>query len=69
MYRVEKKDGRVLVYDLNDRLIYSAPESSYVVTKEDGKSPQVVQLKDRTEHQILMLLASAVKLPMDTESK
>ena len=67
MYRVERKDGRILIYDLNDRCVYSAPETSYVITKEDGKSPQVVQLKERTDHQILQLLASAVKLPMDEE--
>jgi len=65
MYRVDKKDGRILVYDLNDRCVYSAPESSYVITKEDGKSLQVVKIGNLTDQQVLMVLASSVKLPMD----
>jgi hypothetical protein len=66
MYRVERKDGRIIVYDLNDKPVYNASEASWVVTSENGKV-QAVQLKERTDSQLLILLATAVKLPMDKD--
>ena len=68
MYRVERQHGRVLVYDVNDRCVFSSPESSYIITREgEGKTPQVAMLKERTDQQVLMMLASSIKLPMDKE--
>jgi hypothetical protein len=64
MYRVERKDGNIIVYDLQGRPVYNAPDTSYVITSDNGKV-QVLQLGDKTDAQVLMLLANAVKLPMD----
>jgi hypothetical protein len=68
VYRIERKDGRILVYGLNDRVVFSSPDSSYVITRDgEGKMPQAVMLKDRSDPQVLVLLATAIKLPMDKE--
>ena len=66
MYRIERKDGYVVIYDLNGKPVYNAPETSWIVTNDNGKI-QAVQLKDKTDAQVLMLLASAVKLPIDKD--
>jgi hypothetical protein len=63
MYRVEKKDGRVLVYDAKDKCVYSAPETSYLIFNIPNTGGiQVAVVGKMTDFQLLTALANAVKL-------
>jgi hypothetical protein len=65
VYKVERKDGRVMIRDWNDKMIYSATDDSYVVYRlQEGGNPLVVQVKSLTDKQLLTALATAVKLAL-----
>jgi len=64
MYRVEKKDGKILVWDANDKCVYSASETSYIIHRANRESNiQVSIIRDLTDYQLLTALANSVKLP------
>ena len=63
MYRVERSDGRIVIRDWNDKVIYSVPEDSYIVVRENNRQIKVAVIGKMTDAQLLSALAEAVKLP------
>ena len=65
MYKVERKDGRVIVVDWNDKPVYSASDESYIIYKPGvTANPTAVRLKALTDDQVLTALATAITLSL-----
>ena len=69
MYRIERKDGKIIIFDNNNKPVYNATDDSWIITRSGGASAsaQAIQIGKLTDHQLLTALSSAVKLPMDQE--
>lgn len=66
MYRIEKAEGKITVFDSDDKLVYNAPAKSYLVSKSPNPELFQVQLIEKlSDQQLLTALANSVRLPMD----
>lgn len=61
MYEIERKDGRVIVRK-GEHPKLNAPEGSYLVYHTNTGN-KVSRIKDLTDEQLLLALASVVDLP------
>lgn len=62
MYEIKRENGRVIIRKGSAaQPILSADETSFVIFEQDGKRT-VSRLKDLTDEQLLMALASPVPL-------
>ena len=68
MYRIEKAEGRTIVYDWNEKVVYSSPDDAYIAyTPQVGLSKgnlSVVKVGSMSETQLHTALANAVKLSL-----
>jgi hypothetical protein len=67
MYRVERSNGKVLIRDWDNKLVYSSTDDAYIIYNRAVNDITVEQVKDLKDHELLMALAQSVKLPFSGE--
>jgi hypothetical protein len=62
MYTIERKDGFVEVKDSDGKIVYKASTDSFMIYKQQDLI-QVARIKELKDENLLIALATAVKLP------
>ena len=60
MYKVSRKDGKIMVTDTNGKIIYSAEADSIVVYKHQTGNIIAEKISGMTDEGLLMALADVV---------
>jgi hypothetical protein len=64
MYKIERKDGRVVISDWNGKIIYGASDDDLVVYKTPVGTVTTNKVSELTDPQLLIALASPVKIAL-----
>jgi len=64
MYEVKRKDGKIIIYDWNDKVVYNVKDASVVVYRNTAGEIVVAEAGTLTDVQLLTALANAAKLAL-----
>ncbi|MGO8985512.1 MAG: hypothetical protein ACLQFM_12065 [Terriglobales bacterium] len=62
MYKIAKKDGKILVVDANDKVVYTSSSDGYIVYKSD-LGAEVAKVSDMSDFKLLFALANVITFP------